>query len=178
MRRLLGVRIVRWQFKLLYIFAVWWAAGFLLARALDAIGLPHVVVIAAGSMFDLGVYLYAARVFRVSGEAVQPPRAWWRMTGRRRLSVVLGVAFTVFAATEFVQQTRFALGFGFGTHPPTRLEVADVPSGFVLGAESCVLAFLYLNSAVRLRANVAPPKPAKLAKPIDLRSPRTRSPLE
>ena len=92
MRRILDVRIVRWELKAAYVVAAY-LLGFAIASLLRATELPDVVVGVVTSVVDLTAILLGARVFRGRGEAIEPPRRWWRMTARPTLSWVLGILF-------------------------------------------------------------------------------------
>ena len=92
MRRILDVRIVRWELKAAYVVAAY-LVGFAIASLLRATELPDVVVGVVTSVVDLTAILLGARVFRGRGEAIEPPRRWWRMTARPTLSWVLGILF-------------------------------------------------------------------------------------
>ena len=167
MRRILDIRIVRWELKLVYVVGAI-VAGFAIAWLLRALGAMEVSVIVITFFFDLAAILLGARVFRGRGEAIEPPRPWWRMTARPTLSRRLGILFlvlTVVAATDIVLA---AIGVS-----PRRPAVAD--GAMVIGALTGVLEFgviaaLYLNSAVRLKRLGVPAKDPKFRPTIKLKS--------
>jgi hypothetical protein len=159
MTRLRELRIVRWELKLLYVIGVF-VVGYVVAALLRAVGADDPALF-TGLVTDTAGVLVGARIFRVREEPLQPPRAWWRMTGRPTLSRRLGILFTVFAAFWLIG----LVGVAVGLRPSTPVEVAvSVTMVLQLG----LFAWLYFNSAIRLRrAGVTtPPKfraPAKLA---------------
>ncbi len=105
---------------------------------------------------DLVAILLGARIFRGRGEPVQPPRRWWRMTARPRLSWVLGILFLVLSVSGAIGLVLGAFGVG-DTIPAS---AGGVASTVIVVLESGVIAALYLNSAVRLRRlGVPPPEP-------------------
>lgn len=142
MRRILDLRITRWELKLVYALGaaalVWTIGG--LAGSLDA---PPVVGSLIGTPVLLGAYLLGARVFRGRGEAVAPPRPWWQMTARAKLSRRLGI---LFAAGVVV----LIIGIGLDLAGVRRITVGGWPTSIVAVVENSVLAYLYLGSAIRL----------------------------
>lgn len=148
MRRILDLRIVRWQFKLLYAVGAY-VAVFALGSLIGVLGAPELVVVQLMYVSDLAAVLLGARIFRGSGEAIGPARAWWRMTARPQLSRNLGVILLV-----FVLMCVISLVFRLGVSGVSALEV-------VTTAEIAVFAALYLNSAIRLTRLGVPPKPPK-----------------
>ena len=145
MRRLLDLRIVRWEHKFAYVAGVW-LVGFPLSSLLLGVGLPPVVAtIFANSLPSIAGLLLGSRIFRGKGEPIDPPRPLWQMTARPTLSKRLGTAFAVWACLSCLLVVRAAL------------EIADAGGvGRLLSAIEIVLfttvmAVLYLNSAVRLR---------------------------
>ncbi|WP_022893064.1 hypothetical protein [Agromyces subbeticus] len=148
MRRILDLRIVRWQFKLVYAVGVL-AAGFAFGWLIRAVGAPELVAVPLTFVLDLAAVLLGARIFRGSGEAIEPPRAWWRMTARPPLSRNLGVILLVFLVMSVI-----SVVFRLGASEVRDLEV-------VVTAEVAVFAALYLNSAIRLTRLGVPPKPPK-----------------
>ncbi|GAA1961666.1 hypothetical protein [Agromyces allii] len=163
MRRILDFRIVRWEFKVLYI-AVAWIVGYVIVNALASIGAP-IEVVTLVNLITLAVpFALAVRVFRGQGEPVEPARAWWRMTAWPTLSLRLGVLFTIVAAFGAFSVVIAIVGAelpGLGRTPGIGPTVGGT-------LEAALLAFLYLNSAVRLkRAGIA--KPERLPKSIRLK---------
>jgi hypothetical protein len=161
LRTLLALRISRWQFKALYVAGAY-ALGFILVRGLDALGVPELTTTIITAVVDVAAVLYGARIFRVSGEPRDAPRAWWRMTGRRTLSSVLGILFAFFGGLWLLAAVLLA----FGIHPSWASTGQQFGLTLVFGLEWGVLGFLYLNSMARLPAD--PPKPPKVPSKYDV----------
>ncbi|GAA1751147.1 hypothetical protein [Agromyces humatus] len=156
MRRILDLRIVRWELKLLYV-AVAYGIGYPIRALLFAAGAAPFVPSLVDATVTIGAFVLGARLFRGAGEAVAPKRPWWRMTAWPTLSKNLGILFA-FMAVSFVFLAVRAVG------------AAQVPTvDPIIGAlQFAVLAFLYLNSAVRLtRRGIA--KPERLGPPPRMR---------
>lgn len=155
MRRILDFRIVRWEFKMLYV-AVAWIAGVVIANALAALGVSAIVTALVNLITLAGPFALAVRIFRGQGEPVDPPREWWRMTAWPTLSRRLGIAFVLVALLGL-----FSVAITLAGVTTSRLDGPMVLATTVSGTfESVLLAFLYLNSAVRLRrAGIAKPEP-------------------
>jgi len=163
MRRILDFRIVRWEFKVLYI-AIAWIAGVVIVNALVALGVPPLIVNLVNLLTLAVSFGLAVRIFRGQDEPVDPPRAWWRMTAWPTLSRRLGVLFVVVAAMGVFSVAILLVG-------PDSPRLGGAPAlGTTIGGtlESAVLAYLYLNSAVRMkRLGIA--KPEQLPKPVRLK---------
>jgi hypothetical protein len=145
MQRILGARIVKWYFKLAYVAGVW-LVGCLLQRLLELVDVPAAAVSLVGSVLSLSGILLGARVFRGRNELLVTPRPWWRMTARRPLSVVLGTLAVLGAASSVVVLVAGAVG---NARFARSLESITVPGALVNLLWYAVLAYLYLNSAVR-----------------------------
>lgn len=136
------MRIVRWQYKLLYV-----VVGFLVATLvigllpIQGTGLPI-----AGFVLDLALFIVGARIFRGRSEDIRAPRAWWRMTSKWRLSYRLGFLFSILFVVTIVAAILFALHTSLGKHST----VSDTTALFASAALYAVLAFFYLNCAARL----------------------------
>jgi len=143
-----ALRITTWWGKLLYVFGAWFVAGRLLWWMFASIGTPQSNSLVILVPFDLALLVVGARIFRGSGEPVAPPRPWWKMTARRKLSTVLGIIFAVSAAWLTLW---LVLSFALGR--AVHNSIAEIVSTFVY---VLVPAFLYLNSAARLKSE---PKP-------------------
>jgi hypothetical protein len=144
------MRIVKWQYKLLYV-ALGLMIGAILLRVLPVQGDNALV---AGSVFDLALFVVGARIFRGESEDIRAPRSWWRITNKRALSLRLGVLFSVLAALYLVTTVLDVLQVRIGTAFHGTLDQAP---GQVNGAAlGLVLAFLYLNCAVRLNRMPTP----------------------
>lgn len=163
MQRILDVRIVRWYWKLLYVAGAW-LVGYAVNALLDALHAPGLVSALVNACVTLASIILGARLFRGRGEPVDPPRAWWRMTARPLLSRVLGVTAAIVSASLVFLFISAALGVERSVRSLERLTLAEAAIGAVLGA---VIAFLYLNSAIRqgkLPASDREPKLKRLAK--------------
>lgn len=166
MRRILDVRIVRWQLKLVYVVAAI-VMIFAITAFLHALGVAEMAEFLLGALLDFTALLYGARVFRGRGEAIEPRRPWWRMTARPTLSRRLGILFLVLALVALAGLVLAA--FGMPEPGPT---VPIGPPGFVellVLAQYGGFAFLYLNSAIRLKRLGVPPKEPKFRPPMRLR---------
>lgn len=169
MRRILDIRIIRWELKLAYVVAAI-AAIFSIAALLRAWGVAEIGVLLFGALLDFTALLFGARIFRGRGEAIEPRRPWWRMTARPTLSRLLGILFLVVAVFALVSLVLTAFGV-----PGLRTTVDDdasVSLGILGVLENGGIAFLYLNSAVRLkRLGVrTPPKEPKFRPTLKLKS--------
>lgn len=167
MRRILDFRIVRWELKLAYVVAAI-VMIFAITALLGALDVAEMAVFLLGTLLDFTALLFGARVFRGRGEAIEPPRPWWRMTARPTLSRRLGILFLVLALVALAGLVLAA--FGMPEPGPT------VPIGFPGFVELLVLlqyggfAFLYLNSAIRLKRLGVPPKEPKFRPTVNLKS--------
>ncbi|WP_146215865.1 hypothetical protein [Cryobacterium arcticum] len=141
-------RVLRWQFKLLFVVAVF-AAGWLLSDLLTVAGAGSVAVNIASSILTLGGVIFCARIFRGRGEAIPLARPWWQMTARRKLSRRLGVLFAWLFALGVIGSTFAALGIA--PDAPTLDPHGIVVVNSIIGTlQFGAIAFLYLNSVHRL----------------------------
>jgi len=164
MRRLLDLRIVRWELKLAYVIGAY-AISVAIYWSLRLIGLPYLVVALVGVGVDLAAILLGARVFRGRGEPVGPPRERWRMTARPRLSTVLGIVFVVSSAFMVLGLALAVLGVSV---EPS--DAAETIVGGAIGAvEYGLIGALYLRSAIRLRSLGVPPKEPKFTPTVRIR---------
>ncbi|KRC60638.1 hypothetical protein ASE14_06505 [Agromyces sp. Root81] len=154
MERAPAFRIVRWELKVLYI-VVAWIVGFAIADLLRALGAPVVVIEAVALLTTFGPFALAVRIFRGQGEAIDPPRAWWRMTAWPTLSRRLGILFGALAASTLIGLVLEAAGVTATSVP------LAMPVWIGSTLQYAVLAFFYLNSAVRM-ARVGIAKPERL----------------
>jgi hypothetical protein len=168
MHRLLGIRIIRWELKLLYVVGAI-GVGFVLAGLLRAWGMQETVALLTTSAFDVAALLLGARLFRGRGEATEPPRPWWRMTARPTLSRRLGILFVVLAVFGAVANVLTAVGV-YAPAPGVSLGEAVFRS--IIGVlEFTTIAYLYLNSALRLKRMGVPsktPKPPRFRPTVKL----------
>jgi hypothetical protein len=156
MRRILDLRIVRWQLKLLYVVGVI-VIGWLIAALLRALGATALIVVIVTIPMDIAAFLLGARIFRGRGEPVQPTRAWWRMTARPTLSRRLGILFVVLFLVGVVGIIFTAIGVDGYRESAGGV---DLTTSVFSALESALIAYLYLNSAARLkRLGVPPPEP-------------------
>lgn len=158
MRRILDRRIVRWELKLLYVAAAF-GIGYPLRALLFATGAPTFVASLVDATVTIGAFVLGARLFRGDGEAVAPPRPWWRMTAWPTLSRNLGIVFA-FMSLSFVLVAVRVVG--------AAVPIYSIVDSLIGALQFAVLAFLYLNSAVRLtRGGFS--KPERLQPPPRLR---------
>jgi hypothetical protein len=149
MRNIFAVRIVRFEYKFLYVVAAA-VIGLALNYGLIAVGLPRFIGIAIAHVFSLAVYLYGARVFRGPNEALEPARPR-KMTADKRLSVLFGILFVlisiIYAGVVLIAATQSA---GAAEVGPFAAQGLELESDIAILALVAILAFLYLNSAARL----------------------------
>ncbi|MEF3403554.1 hypothetical protein [Agromyces sp. CCNWLW203] len=147
-------RIVRWELKVLYI-VVAWIVGYAIADLLRRLEVAPSVISVVDIVVTLASFALAVRVFRGRGEPIDPPRAWWRMTGWRRLSLRLGSLFGALAALSLVCLVGEITGAVTASY--------GVTGWLGLTLQYGVLAFFYFNSAAHMaRLGIArPPKPLK-----------------
>ncbi len=160
MQRMLGFRVRRWYFKLLYAAGVW-VAG-LIWIPLVALGTPDLAVSIVNVALNLAGVLYGARVFRGIDEPDEPARPWWQMTARRRLSRVIGSLAVLAGLLYVVTFVGAALGRESYVQAVERLTLSEMVITFTFFA---IVAFLYLNSAARLPKPGPRNRPQRLAKP-------------
>jgi hypothetical protein len=154
MKRLLQVRITKWYFKTLFMVVVYFV-GLGIHGLLTVVTAPALLVSLVGSLVVLAQFVLGARLFRGRDEPIEPSRAWWRMTSRAPLSWVLGALFAMGAIDAPLAIIRAATGDAPAMARVQPTKAADL---IINGVEIAILAFLYLNSAVRLRKL---PKPAR-----------------
>ena len=145
MQRILDVRIVRWYFKLAYV-AGSWVVGYVIQSLLELAHVPVIALYILGSAITLVSIIIGARIFRGRDELLVTPRPWWKMTARRPLSWVLGILALLGVVGIVVPQLVGRLS-----------TPAPLANSVISALGSAAIAFLYLNSAVRLgRATVRP----------------------
>ena len=159
MKAIMNIRIVRWYSKLLFVIAAW-ALGVALTAGLEAVGTPVAVRSCLSQVLLVASVLVGARVFRGSRELpVEPPRPWWRMTSRPRLSRVLGILLALLAGTYPI----IGIGAAVGHATSIRFVERETVVGMIAdSASAAILAFLYLNSAARLSNDLNPPPQQQL----------------
>ena len=92
------------------------------------------------TFYDVALFIGGVRIFRASGEPVDPPRAWWRATGRAPASFVWAVAFALWGAAALIGFLR--VDFPWLDLGPEALAVSLVARWGV--------ALFYLQSGIRL----------------------------
>ena len=158
MRRILDLRIVRWEFKLLFVAAAF-GIGYPLRALLFAAGAPTFVASIVDALVTIGAFVLGARLFRGDGEKVAPPRPWWRMTAWPMLSRNLGILFAFMSVSFVLTAVRVV---------EAATPIYSIVDSSIGALQFAVLAFLYLNSAVRLtRRGIS--KPERLRPPPPLR---------
>lgn len=165
MQRVLDIRITRWYFKLLYVVGAW-LVGFPVSGLLTALNAPALVGSLLSTAITLASVIVGARVFRGRGEPVAPRRSWWKMTARPLLSRVLGTLFVLSLASTLLLVITATLGVDQSAQSLGRMTILDTTISVVLSA---VLAFLYLNSAVRLAMMPAPVREPKFKPRLKLK---------
>ncbi len=158
MRRILDLRISRWELKVLYV-AVAYGIGYPIRALLFAAGVAPFVPSLVDATVTISAFVLGARVFRGAGEAVAPRRPWWRMTAWPTLSRNLGVLFAFMAVSFVFLAVRAA---------QAAVPIYSVLDSTIGALQFSVLAFLYLNSAIRLtRGGIS--KPERFRPPPRLR---------
>ena len=158
MRRILDLRIVRWEFKLLFVAAAF-GIGYPLRALLFAAGAPTYVASIVDALVTIGAFVLGARLFRGAGEKVAPPRPWWRMTAWPTLSRNLGILFAFMSVSFVLTAVRIV---------QAAIPISSIVDSSIGALQFAVIAFLYLNSAVRLtRRGIS--KPEQLRPPPPLR---------
>jgi hypothetical protein len=164
MRRILGIRITDWYYKVLFIAVavIFRALVEVLLQTTNVVVLLSIVV---NSILVLGSYILGARLFRGKGEPVAPTRPWWKMTARRPLSRVLGV----FSVLSLSADLFLIISAASGLESSVRTMDQRTSAGAVANAAvAAILAFLYLNSAVRLGRVPEPTVESELSIPESL----------
>jgi hypothetical protein len=164
MRRILHIRIVRWELKLLFVVGAL-VIGFPISAVLYTVGAAPLAVSIVNTVAGMALLLLGARIFRGRGEAVEPPRPWWRMTARPTLSRRLGILFLVLAAW-LAAGLILAVVVGFASIGWTADDIVIAVSGVL---EFAAVASLYLNSAARLKRMGVPAKDLKFRPTVSLK---------
>lgn len=164
MRRILDFRIIRWELKLLFVVGAL-LIGFPISAVLYAVGVPPLAVGLVNTVVGMALLLLGARIFRGRGEAVESPRSWWRMTARPTLSRRLGILFLVLAVW-FAAGLILAVVVDFASTGWTADDIVIAVSGVL---EFAAVAYLYLNSAARLKRMGVPAKDLKFRPTVSLK---------
>lgn len=163
MRRILDIRIVRWELKLLFVVGAL-VIGFPISAVLYAVGVAPLAVGVVNTVVGMALLLLGARIFRGRGEAVEPPRPWWRMTARPTLSRRLGILFLVLAV--WLAAGLILVVVGVASTGWTADDIVIAVSGVL---EFAGVAYLYLNSAARLKRMGVPAKDLKFRPTVSLK---------
>ncbi|TFB88215.1 hypothetical protein E3O44_05950 [Cryobacterium algoricola] len=163
MQRIFDVRITKWYFKLLYVVGVWLVP---VQALLSAVNAPVLVGSLLNAAITFASVLVGARLFRGRGEPVAPRRPWWKMTARPLLSRVLGIIFVLAVASTLLLFITAALGADRSAKTLAGLTIPETIFDIVLEA---ALAFLYLNSAVRLARMPVRDREPKFKPPLKLK---------
>lgn len=147
-----SVRIRRTGWKVLYVIA-----GLVVVEAVDqlivALDLAQPLAKILSMLLFFGFVLLGARSFRGAGEAIEPPRAWWRVTARPTagfLIAALSALFAGFAGALLVLR-------------PDDYVLNNVGSGIGYA----IVAAAYLHSSIRLTRD----PPAQLDEELLTRKP-------
>jgi uncharacterized membrane protein YfcA len=142
-------RITSWWGKLSYALIAMFGVGSGLTWLLGVLGLTAIASLVVSGLFDIVVLLVGARIFRGRGEPVAPPRPWWQMTARQKLSSNLGSWLAVVTGV-------MAVCFVLSLFDPARTYLAE---SALLVLYFAIPTYLYLNSAARLQHWSANPRP-------------------
>jgi hypothetical protein len=139
-------RITELWAKTTYVLVGWFLLPAALGWLMDLAGVPIPAIIAFDAVLSALVIWIGTRAFRGRGEAIEPPRVWWRATGRPRAGFVLGGLF--------LWGTVSTLTF------PLR---GPDPSLNWFAITLAPIAAFYLHSSIRLVRGDAPvpPKPRR-----------------
>lgn len=119
----------------------------LLTRVLSTFDITRdsIVMNVASSIWSIGAIAVGARLFRGPGESDEP-RPWWRFTNRVRLSALLG---SLFVLLTVISLAPVFIDYPIGA-PSASVPRLSRAQSLIDSAQLVVVAFLYLNSAVRL----------------------------
>jgi hypothetical protein len=140
-------RILNPYAKFLYVLVGWIAVVLLNLLVVALVGPVVGPVLYVVVLF--GWILVGARIFRVPEEPIEPPRPWWRLTGRPTAGFVLAALFALQAITNqvsLVLSDRGRAGDG---------DDGGTASVTVMTAACAIAAVAYLASSLRLRARKA-----------------------
>lgn len=139
-------RITELWAKFAYVLAGWFLLPAAVISLMEVAGVATPAIVAFNVVSSLFVVWIGTRAFRTRGEAIEPPRVWWRATGRPRAGFVLGGLFLWGAVSILMLPLR-------GPEPSLNwLALALVP-----------IAAFYVHSSIRLVRGDAPvpPKPRR-----------------
>jgi len=143
----LRIRKTRWKVAYFAVFLV-------IANVVTNVLWPRVplwVASLTGSLLMILVIGVAVRSFRGRGEAIAPPRPWWRMTARPTAGFVLGSFYIV----SVVWSVASAI-----------IEPPDMAPLWVGSVIPLAVGALFFNSSIRLVRDPPPtvPEPAQVPK--------------
>lgn len=164
MQPILDIRITKWYVKLAYVVAAW-LVGFPFIALFNAMKSPSWVGNMADSLLTIGAVVLGARLFRGRGEPVEPRRPWWKFTAWARLSRVLGIVFACIVVSTVITIVAAALGVERSVQSIERITLAGT---VINGVFFLILAFLYLNSASRMKWMVPPGREPRFKQRIKL----------
>jgi len=164
MQRILDLRIVRWYFKLLYVLGAY-VVPIPVIALLKALSVPALIVSLVSTALLLASILLGARIFLGRGEPVESPRLWWQMTARPLLSRMIAIIALLGVISFVALFAEAALGLARAVQSLQRSTVAEAVIDAILTA---IVAFLYLNSAVRLTKVPAPAREPKFKPTVKL----------
>ncbi|MBF4571557.1 hypothetical protein ITJ64_03420 [Herbiconiux sp. VKM Ac-1786] len=143
------LRILNPYGKFLYVLVGWIAVLLINLLVVALVGPVVGPVLYVVVLF--GWILVGARIFRVPEEPIEPPRPWWRLTGRPTAGFVLAALFALQAITNqltLVLSDRGRAGAGAG-------DDGGVASITVVTVACAIAAVAYLSSSLRLSARKA-----------------------
>ncbi len=135
-------RITTWWGKLLYAIGAWLIVAGLLTRLLVFLGAGEPGLSLFKLPMDIAVYVIGARIFRGKGETTATPRPWWQMTAKPKLSRRLGIIFVVLFFLSLMALLASIV---------RSYQLATIALDATTVVECATLAYLYLNSAARLK---------------------------
>lgn len=142
------MRIRKTGWKVLYVIAGWVVIGSV-NQLIVALHVVQPLSEILSMLLFFAFVLIGARSFRGAREAVEPPRAWWRVTARPTAGFVIGTLSLLFAAFAVILVVL----------RPGDYVVTNLGSG--LGYT--IVAVVYLHSSIRLTRN--PPAEVEVGLP-------------
>jgi hypothetical protein len=138
-------RITELWAKVTYVLGAWWLLPLALGSLMAFGGIPEPAIVVANVALGYVVVWLGSRAFRTRGEAIAPPRVWWRATGRPLAGFLI---FGLFAINAL---------FAFLPYPE------EDPALWWYLVTGMPIAAFYLYSSIRLVRGDAPvpPRPRK-----------------
>ncbi len=112
-----------------------------LRYVLTLVSVPPPAILLVDVVWGFAVVWFGSRVFRITGEPLDPPRRWWRATGRPPAGFVIFGLFALSGVAAFLPSTD------------------DDPALWWYLVTSAPLAAFYLHSSIRLVRGDAPVPP-------------------